>query len=155
MTKKLLLVFTILLFSRFLSFALEDKIVYVLSSDSLEYEVINEINVIKDVGKLDQKEGKGLAVYIFRYKNQLCIDILPYTTDHSSRDFVSFFANRTNRYFLAGDNLYPLIFDYDFEFGTTSPINSVGETGNRDGLLKRCCLILENDDFIKIKELQF
>jgi len=54
----------------------------------------------------------------------------------SDRSHLSYYVESTNRMAIINDKQYPLLFDYDYRFGTRDTVN-VGRYGERDGFILR------------------
>lgn len=141
MKAKRFLYFIIFILSSVSVYATSDKIVYILP-DSLESKVIDQINTYN--------EKNSLVIYLFHLEKNICLLISPYKNKSNYISPLYYYASKSNRFLLVGDNIYPIVFDYDFRYGTTTPLDQTGKYGEREGCIKRTAIILDINDFIKL-----
>ena len=139
MKAKRFLYVIIFLLSGVFAYANSDEIIYVLP-DSLGNRVVDQINTYN--------EKDNLLIYLFHREDKICLLISPYKRNDTSPLY--YYASRTNRFLLAGENTYPILLDYDFRYGTTTPLEKIGKSGEREGCIKRTAIILDINDFIKL-----
>lgn len=127
-TKNKIMVKKIIIFLLFCSFISckshlkTEKIIYSLPhyvETKIETEIRDKKNIYFNLSFIDNK----YCIYYSEFKN--------IKDDH--------FVKNTNRIILIRDKLYPLVFDYDEKFGTTSTLDEIMKyiKENRNPLLKR------------------
>lgn len=111
-----------------------EPIIYALN-DSIEMTVGNylELYASDDLDKI--------GFYIFRDKDEdyrIKMALIP-----NAQILMKNYFHRGNRFILIGRKTYPLMFDYDLKYATGTPIEKLGDYGNREGTVSRTFFILE------------
>lgn len=105
-------------------------------SDQKEVSLANRIKNIPDYDK------RLIGFFIYNKDGRILIAIAIGAVNGSS--FSNEYLENSNRYILIEDRLYPLSFDYDDDFGTRTPIEDLGEFGNREGSYMRSITLAES-----------
>lgn len=122
----------------------KEPIIYVLS-DPTE---ANIANYLKET-HFDSSKTIGFYISTLYPEGQVTLQLLSLS---ENRSLAGMDMELSNRFILIEDKLYPLIFDYDFYFGTRTPLEKIGDYGNRAETFLRTHLICESKSFI-IKKL--
>lgn len=89
--------------------------------------------------------SKELRFVLTLYKNEDgTFEIYVNSLGADNRDTTIYWAQITNRYAVINESMYPLLFDYDYDFGTPRP-SETGTYGQREGQVPR--IITCNDGF--------
>lgn len=138
--KKLILLILGIAFN-FCALNAKKPIMYVVS-DSIEICIGNYLKEIPSQNRI--------GFYIYTENNQILLSLI--SIPSNSHSIIKEYIDRSNRVILINKNTYPLLFDYDFDFGTKTPIENIGDYGNRDGSYLRARLLSESQIFeLKIK----
>ena len=130
--KKLLL---IICFSiSFGAYAQSEKTIYIVS-DSVEVRLKKQIDKIRQ-----NNPGVSFSCMLVRRSDNLFSISLFKNEENSGNSLLNKLVKNTNRYLLIEKEKTPLIFDYDFKFGS-SDVEHVGYFGERDGNIKRSSLL--------------
>ncbi|PUZ19328.1 hypothetical protein GA0116948_1297 [Chitinophaga costaii] len=131
--KKIIIVSIIFIFTQFTVRAQSQKIWYILP-DSVEVRLNRYI-----LTSIPKQEVQKLFFLLKRDSlNSYNITVIPLT--HNTDLNIIRWVEDSNRYVLVNKNLYPLLLDYDFIFGTPE-YNNIGEFGQREGSIKKIYLI--------------
>lgn len=130
--KKLLL---IICFSMsFGAYAQSEKTIYIVS-DSVEVRLKKQIDKSRR-----NNPGISFSCMLGRGSDDLFSISLLKNQENSGDSFVKGLVKSTNRYLLIEKEKIPLIFDYDFKFGS-SDVERIGHFGEREGNIKRSSLL--------------
>lgn len=120
--------------------------------DSIFYLMPNEEPIIKKhIDRLDilnnrlnklgiNTEQKNIYFHITRDANSESIYLRTSKSD--------ILGDKSNRRLIVGDNSYPITFDFDYQYATFSPIDSIGSYGHRDDTYLQKRLIIEYSPII-------
>jgi hypothetical protein len=114
-----------------------DSIIYVFP-DFVEKEIFKLL-------RAKEKEHGERIFYGFLRKNpdeSFTLFLLSQLFDPNFPN-VSYYTRKTNRFFVVGDALLPLVLETDEIFGTSSPSTELGEMGKRHHVVYRQMTIIE------------
>lgn len=136
MKKCISIILTFFALSGFAQSAPDNKILYVFPDDV-------EVAIDQYIESLPNKEG--LQFVFTLYKNgDGTYEIYVNSCSTDDKNTIPYWHQITNRYAVINKGLYPLLFDYDYDFGAPKP-SEIGTYGQREGQVLR--IISCNDGF--------
>jgi hypothetical protein len=142
--------FFVLIYS-FCNSQTKDEIVYILP-DSVEIIINNYVKACKEKN-IDN-------FYLILEKKEMNYEITIASYNESEKNNISKYVLKSKRKAIICNELIPIVFDYDFKFGTTTPFKELGAIGSREGYYKRQALIRHSpsilfDEYGKILNCEF
>ena len=114
----------------------------------ITYVVSDSIEVCIGEYLMDNPTHNRIGFYIYSRNDRILISII--SIPRNSKSIIKEYLDRSNRVILIGEKEFPLLFDYDFDFGTKTPIKNIGNYGNRNGTYLRS-QFLSNSKTFEIK----
>lgn len=115
-----------------------------VNEDRILYVFPDEVEMAIDRYMESLPNSEELRFVLTLYKNTNGTYDL-YVNSHGADNGGSLYWERiTNRYAVINNREYPLLFDYDYDFGTSRP-SEIGTCGERDGQVMRVMSV--NDGF--------
>lgn len=134
MKKSMSIILTFFVLSGFSQPMPDNKILYVFPDDV-------EVALDQHIESLPNKEDLQFVLTLCKNVDGT-YEI--YVNSHSTDDGIVYWERVTNRYAVINDKVYPLLFDYDYDFGAPKP-SDIGTYGRREGQVQR--IITCNDGF--------
>ncbi len=108
----------------------------------ITYIVKDSVEIILD--SVIRKSSSQNFYFAILIKDTSHFEIIPCTYNKEANSKSLGWILNTNRFLLIRNIRYPLLFDYDFKFGTLSE-NNIGEFGKRDGNIERRITMWHSD----------
>lgn len=109
--------------------------------------------ILKD--KIDslKRNGNSVVFHLCHSIKSDSIDIYLRYFNSENDDYYKkdVFVHNTNRFILVGDERIPVVFDYDYRFGTTTCYDEIGNFPCREGTYARIALILHQQPIVVSK----
>ena len=109
--------------------------------------------ILKD--KIDslKRNGNSVVFHLCHSIKSDSIDIYLRYFNSENDDYYKkdVFVHNTNRFILVGDERIPVVFDYDYRFGTTTCYDEIGNFPCREGSYARIALILHQQPIVVSK----
>ena len=105
----------------------------------IKYVLPDNVEVVLD--SCVKSVGKEKQNFYFVLRKDTSYNITIGMFNKSEGKNILKWIRQSNRYVVINDKTYPLIFDYDFEFGAIES-NNIGDFPSREGNIKRVSLIV-------------